>query len=125
MTFACAMYWPSGEGFRPSRQTGFPALCTVLIAGSVLHHSALALCADDATPVRSQAVVNLSFDEASGDALDSATAGAARETGLLQNGAHRVKSPFWGQSGRQGLALDGASRQFVQVADSPDLDRPD
>src|SRR5262245_53742622 len=65
--------------------------------------------ADDPPSIRSQAVVNFSFDEASGYALDSATAGAAKDVGSLQNGALRVKSPFWGQSGRQAVILDAPS----------------
>lgn len=84
-----------------------------------------AVQADDTPPIRPQAVVNLSFDEVSGDALDSATAGGAKDNGVLQNGIVRVKSPFWGQSGRQAVILDAAARQFVHVADSPDVDRPD
>src|SRR5262245_33004460 len=80
--------------------------------------------ADD-PPVRSQAVVNLTFDEASGISLDSATSGTTKDNGALQNGAMRLKSPFWGQSSGQALALDAAARQFVQIADSPELDRPD
>lgn len=81
--------------------------------------------ADDAPTVRSQALVNLTFDEAGGEALDSAAAGAAKDNGTLQNGAARVKSPFWGQSGKQAVVFDAAAKQFIQVADSPDLDRPD
>lgn len=75
--------------------------------------------------IRSQAVVDLTFDEASGDALDSAAAGAAKDNGLLVNGPFRVKSPFWGQSGKRALLLDTTTRQYVQIADSADLDRPE
>lgn len=81
--------------------------------------------ADDPPTIRSQAVVNLSFDEASGDALDSAAGGGAKDNGSLQNGVSRVKSPFWGQKGGQALVLDSARKQFVQMADSPDVDRPE
>ena len=84
-----------------------------------------AAAADDVPAVRSQAVVNLTFDEASGQALDSAAVGAAKDNGLLQNGILRVKSPFWNQSVGKALVLDAASRQFVQIADSPDVDRAD
>lgn len=81
--------------------------------------------ADDAAAVRSQAVVNLTFDEATGEVLDTAGAGAAKDNGTLMNGALRVKSPFWGQSGKQAVALDAGAKQFVQVPDSPDVDRPE
>jgi len=107
------------------RASGFATLAFTLLAAadlSVCNPSALA---DDQPTVRSQAVLNLTFDEASGDALDSAAAGAAKDNGSLQNGAARLKSPFWGQSGKQALVLDAAAKQFVQIADSPDLDRPD
>jgi hypothetical protein len=83
------------------------------------------LLAADSPTVRSRAVVNLSFDEESGDALDSATAGGAPDKGTLQNGAVRISSPFWGQSGKRAVVLEAASRQFVQVPDSPDIDRPE
>jgi hypothetical protein len=97
-------------------------ICGLAPVTSAIHRAALA---DDPPSIRSQAVVNFSFDEASGDALDSAMAGAAKDVGTLQNGAVRVKSPFWGQSGRQAVILNAPSRQFIQVADSPDVDRPD
>ena len=67
----------------------------------------------------------MTFDEPSGDALDTATAGAAKDNGLLVNGPLRVKSPFWGQSGKQALVLDAGTRQYVQIADSADVDRPE
>lgn len=86
--------------------------------------SASALFAQDAT-VRSQAVVNLTFDEPSGDAQDSATAGAAKDTGVLVNAPARIRSPFWNQTGKQALVLDAGAKQFVQIADSADVDRPD
>ncbi len=81
--------------------------------------------ADDPLPVRPQAVINLTFDEASGDSIDTATAGAAKDNGALMNGAARVKSPFWGQSGKQTLVLDASAKQYVQIADSPDTDSPE
>jgi hypothetical protein len=81
--------------------------------------------ADDPPSIRSQATVNQSFDEASGEGVDSASTGSARDNALLQNGAARVKSPFWGQSGRLAVALEAGARQFIQIADSPDIDRPD
>ncbi|MBI3865158.1 MAG: hypothetical protein HY290_25060, partial [Planctomycetia bacterium] len=81
--------------------------------------------ADDPPPIRPQAVVNLTFNEASGDALDSATAGAVPDKGVLVNGTARIKSPFWGQSGKQAIVLDAGSRQYVQIADGADVDRPE
>jgi hypothetical protein len=75
--------------------------------------------------IRGQAVVNLTFDEAAGAVLDSATAGASKDNGALVNNPPRIGSAFPGQSGRQALVLDASSKQFVQIADSADLDRPD
>ena len=77
-----------------------------------------------AEPIRSSAIVNLTFDEPGGQALDSAKAGKTKDNGQLVNGPQRVASPFWGQQGKQALLLNAARRQFVQMADSPDLDRP-
>jgi hypothetical protein len=78
-----------------------------------------------ADSVRSRAVVNYTFDEESGDMLDSAAAGQGSDVGKLMNEARRVPSPFWGQTGKQALLLEADKQQFVQVADSPDLDRPE
>src|SRR5258708_7952856 len=108
-----------------SRQSLFSGRAATLFAGGFVSGGPSLTRADEPPTVRSQAVVNLSFDEAAGDALDSATAGSAKDNGVLQNGAHRVKSPFWGQSGKQALVLDSGLRQFVQIADSPDVDRPE
>lgn len=76
-------------------------------------------------PVRSQAVVDLTFDAPTGDALDSAAAGKQPDKVSLVNGARRVTSPFWNQPGKGALLLDAEKKQFVQIADSPDVDRPD
>lgn len=75
--------------------------------------------------IRAQAIVNLSFDEPAGDALDSATAGAAKDNGALVGSPGRIFSPFPGQSGKQALVLDAGTKQSVRVNDSPDLDRPE
>src|SRR5262249_28794416 len=48
-----------------------------------------------------------------------------KDNGLLVNRAIRVKSPFWGQSGKQAIVLDAGAKQCVQIADSPDVDRAD
>jgi hypothetical protein len=109
---------------KTTRTPLFAILLTVLATQVAIRQSA-PVYGDDPPPVRSHAVVNLNFDEASGTALDSATAGTNKDNGTLQNGALRLKSPFWGQSSGQALALDAGARQFVQIADSPDLDRPD
>jgi hypothetical protein len=100
-------------------------LGALLLNALIIVKSPSPVRADDPSPIRPQAVVNLSFDEPSGEALDSAAVGAAKDNGTLQNGAARVKSLFWGQSGRQAVVLDAGAKQFVQVADSPDTDRPD
>src|SRR6266446_3173519 len=105
---------------KPNRLSPLAALLICAVGSGVMTCSPLSVLAQNTPPVRSQAVVNLSFDEASGDALDSATAGATKDNGALQNGILRVRSPFWGQSGRQAVVLDAAARQFVQVADTPD-----
>ncbi len=107
------------------RRLLFFRLFICVMAGSAGPNMTCVVLAADTPTVRSQAVVNLSFDEESGDALDSATAGGAKENGAIQNGGSRIRSPFWGQSGRQAVGLDAASRQFVQVADGPDVDRPE
>lgn len=75
--------------------------------------------------VRSQAVVQLSFDEPNGAALDSAVAGSAKDYGTLAGNPVRVSSPYWGHKGKQALQLDAAAKQYVQIADSADVDRPD
>lgn len=78
--------------------------------------------AQDST-IRSKAALHFSFDEATGDAQDSATAGTVKDVGQLVNGASRVKSPFANQKDKSALILDGARKQFVQVADGADVDR--
>lgn len=74
-------------------------------------------------PIRAKAVLHFSFDEAEGPAQDSAKSGTVKDVGQLTNGAARVKSPFAGQKGKSALIVDGSKKQFVQVADSADLDR--
>jgi hypothetical protein len=85
--------------------------------------AASSLIAQEPMAVRPQAVVNLTFDEESGDAADSATAGEQPDLGKLVNGVDRVTSPFWNQPGRRAAQLDAGRRQFIQLDDSPDLDR--
>lgn len=88
------------------------------------------LAAQDAAPpaaqaLASQATVRLTFDEADGAALDTATAGSLPDNGTLQNGVVRTTSPFWNQSGKQAVELDATKQQFIELADSADVDRPD
>ncbi len=56
--------------------------------------------AGDEDSIRSQAVVNLTFDEVSGAAYDSAATGFKKDNGRLTTGAERVESPFWNQRGK-------------------------
>src|SRR5579872_1731990 len=110
---------------RLKKQSPIAVIAAVMASVGLTLADRRAATADEPAAIRSQAVVNLTFDEASGDALDSAAAGAAKDNGGLQNGAVRMKSPFWGQSGKQAIVLDAGAKQFVQVADSPDVDRPE
>ncbi len=73
--------------------------------------------------IRSKAVLHFSFDEAAGDAQDSAATGAVKDVGQLMNGAARVKSPFANQKGKSAVILDGGRKQFIQMADGADTDR--
>ncbi|HET6423351.1 MAG TPA: hypothetical protein VFG20_06690, partial [Planctomycetaceae bacterium] len=79
--------------------------------------------AQEAT-VRSRAVVNYTFDEESGPAIDSATAGQGPNAGTLTNTPPRVPSPFWNQTGKRAVLLTAAQQQFVEIADAPDVDCP-
>src|SRR5579872_6823396 len=97
----------------------------VLLAFAAFAGTIPANAAEDTATIRAQAVVNLNFDEVSGDALDSALAGAAKDNATLQNGIRRVKSPFWGQAGKKAILLDATLLMLVQAADSPDIARPD
>ena len=101
-----------------SRTSLFLAGCLPL--ASILSAAALA----DETPVRATAVVDLSFDEKSGPAVDTASGGRVANNGQLVAGVRRVPSPFFGQSGGRALLLDGGRKQFVQVASSLDTSRP-
>lgn len=75
-------------------------------------------------PIRAKSVLHFSFDEMSGDAQDSAMVGQVKDVGQMVNGATRVRSPFANQQGKLALILDGGRKQFVQVADGADVDRP-
>lgn len=75
--------------------------------------------------LRSTATVQLTFEEESGPALDSAAVGESKDEGKLVKEPTRVPSPFWNQSGRRALQLDAAKQQYVEIADAADVDRPD
>jgi len=77
-----------------------------------------------AQTVRSRAVVDLTFDEPNGDALDSAKAGAAKDVGKLTNALPRINSPFWNQSGKKAVRLNADRKQVISIADSADVDAP-
>src|SRR5690606_25350696 len=78
-----------------------------------------------AESVRSQATVHLSFDEKAGDAIDTALEGRQPNNGSLKNGIERIVSPFFGQAGRRALLMEAEKKQFVEIPDSPDTDRPE
>lgn len=95
---------------------------TVLLSTLVSANNAFA---QEPATIRSQAVVSLSFDESQGNAADSATAGATKDDAVFVNGPQRIRSPFWGQKGKQALIFDANAKQYAQIPDSADLDRPD
>ncbi len=78
-----------------------------------------------AQTVRSLAVADLSFDEKSGTAVDTATRGTTSNNGELKNGPKRVVSPFWNQPGRRAIELNAAQKQYIQIPDSSDVDLAD
>jgi hypothetical protein len=80
--------------------------------------------AEETPRVRSSAVVDLPFDEEQGPALDAATVGQSADAARFVNEPVRVTSPFWNQSGKRAVLLDAARAQYLELADSPDLDRP-
>ena len=97
----------------------------VVAAISLPASAAFAQEVDEAKePVRATAVVNFSFDEESGPAKDSATAGTVSDEGKFVNDPVRVASPFWNQTGKKAVQLDATKMQFIEIADSPDVDAP-
>lgn len=105
----------------PSRTARATSGVLVLTVAAVVCLSSTAL----AQSIRSQALVNLTFDEPAGEALDSATTGAAKDNAAFVNGAARIRSPFRGQTGRLAVVTDGDAQQALQIPDSPDVTRPD
>ncbi|MBS0265118.1 MAG: hypothetical protein JSS02_24515 [Planctomycetes bacterium] len=81
--------------------------------------------AEEPTSIRALAAVDLTFDEPGGTALDTAQAGAGPDSARFLNGAGRVRSTFPGQTGKWAVSLDAATRQYLEIPDSRDLDRPD
>ena len=75
--------------------------------------------------VRGLAVVDFGFEEPAGDAKDAAILGSAADAGQLKNGTRRVDSPFWGQAGKKAMLLTAGRKQFIEIPDGPDVDRPD
>ena len=83
-----------------------------------------ALCAPTA-PLRSEAVVTVTFDDARGDAKVAVAGESQPFSAELVRAPSRVPSPFWNQTGKTALRLDAAKKQFVRLTDIPYLDRPD
>jgi hypothetical protein len=81
-------------------------------------------CAGGQT-VRSEAALAVSFDESDGNAKVTGANLSEPFSATLVRKPARVPSPFWGQAGKNGLRLDAAKQQFVQLVDLPYLDRPD
>lgn len=75
-------------------------------------------------PLAAQAVTRFSFEEESGDAQDSATAGQVKDVGQTVNQSARVASPFWNQSGRRALQIDSNRQQYVRVDNNADISSP-
>ncbi|MGE3315295.1 MAG: LamG-like jellyroll fold domain-containing protein [Planctomycetaceae bacterium] len=100
---------------------------TRILAGAAVGALGLALStpAFAAGPIRANAVVDVTFDEASGNAVATVPGTDQKYEAVLQNGASRASSPFWNQTGKQSLILDGAKKQFAELRDIPRLDRPD
>lgn len=99
------------------------SVASAVVAGACVTAMFPAMVGAQSPSVRSQATVDLTFDEVSGPALDGAAHGAAQDHATLVNGAARVSSPFWNQAGKRAVVLDGAARQSIRIGDSPDLDR--
>ncbi|MBM4077707.1 MAG: LamG domain-containing protein, partial [Planctomycetes bacterium] len=80
--------------------------------------------AADASSIRNMAVVDFSFDGTGAAVSDLAKSGMKSDDGKLVNDPVRLPSPFWNQSGKMGLRLNEAKQQYIEVADSPDVDAP-
>ena len=76
----------------------------------------------NAQTIRSQAVVDLSLDSI-GQIKDVAKSGKHADVATVIGKPQVISSPFWGQKGNA-LLLDAAARQYVNIPDSADVDRP-
>lgn len=90
---------------------------TWILAGIAICGAANLSAADKAGPIRSRAVLDLTFD-----APPEATGAAAPALALVNDPA-RVPSPFWGQTGRHALRLASDKRQFIQIPNRPEPPR--
>ncbi len=79
----------------------------------------------EAGSVRDTAIVDLTFDEKSGAAVDTAPGGQIANTGQLAGGARRVPSPFPNNTGSRALLLDASRKQLVRIPSSQDTSRPE
>jgi hypothetical protein len=75
--------------------------------------------------IRATAVVDLNFDEKTGPAVDTASAGQADNSARLLQGARRVPSPFPGNGRGRAVLLEAARKQLIQIPSSPDVSRRD
>ena len=90
----------------------------------VLLLAALPLGLIEAGSVRDTAIVDLTFDEKSGAAVDTAPGGHVTNTGQLTGGARRVPSPFPNETGSRALLLEASRKQLVRISSSQDTSRP-
>lgn len=78
-----------------------------------------------AQSLRSQAVIDLNFDDPQNPYRDAATLGLSNDNGKSVNNPRLIPSPFWNQRGRRALLLNARRGQYVRIPDSLDSDRPD
>ena len=78
----------------------------------------------NAQTIRSQAVVDLTFDDPAAVAVDRAQAGKSKDNGQLMGRARRVPSPFWNQRGKRAVIFNALRKQYIQIPDGSDTDRP-
>ena len=104
-----------------------PRTCTarpvfgLLVSGLLV--SGLLAAPTPTDSIRATAVVDLNFDEKTGPAVDTASAGQADNSARLLQGARRVPSPFPGNGRGRAVLLEAARKQLIQVPSSPDVSR--
>ena len=76
-------------------------------------------------PLRSEAAVAVTFDDAAGNPAVAVAGLAQPMSAELVGRPNRVPSPFWNQAGKMALRIDAAKKQCVRLVDVPYLDRPD